>query len=55
MGQSNWHGPLVCCHWTVDICEAVVQLAKLTLPGLIYQVMDVFLSSKSMSQAGEFS
>ena len=55
MGQSNWRGPRVCCHWTADICEAVVQLPKLTLLGLIYQVMDGFLSSKSMSQAGEFS
>lgn len=55
MGQSNQYGPLVCCHWTVDICEAVVQLAKLTLLGLIYRVMDGFMSSTSMSQAGEFS
>lgn len=40
MGQSNQYGPLVCCYWTVDICKEVVQLAKLTLLGLIYQVMD---------------
>lgn len=55
MGQSNRYGPLVCCHGTVDICEAIVRLAKLTLLGLIYQVMDGFMSSRSMSQAGEFS